>query len=53
MNPQLLITVRNIKVSSLWYQAVLGCQSGHGGSEYERLVLNGSDDHVAPPLGYA
>lgn len=24
-----------------WYQHLLGCQSGHGGTEYERLELNG------------
>ena len=27
--------------SSRWYREVLGCASGHGGSEYERLVDNG------------
>ncbi len=41
MNLQPLIAVRDVKVSSLWYQAVIGCQSGHGGSEYEQLVFDG------------
>jgi catechol-2,3-dioxygenase len=61
MNPQPLIAVRDVNVSSLWYQAVLNCQSGHGGSEYERLVLDGQmimqlhhwDVHEHPHLGNA
>lgn len=32
-----LICVRDVEASSLWYQQLLGCESGHGGSEYERL----------------
>ncbi|MGF1567497.1 MAG: VOC family protein [Nodosilinea sp.] len=59
MDPQPLITVRDVQASSLWYQAVLGCQSGHGGSEYERLVfddrlimqLHHWDAHDHPHLG--
>jgi extradiol dioxygenase family protein len=59
MNPQPLIAVRDVKASSLWYQAVIGCQSGHGGSEYERLMFNGQmvmqlhhwDAHEHPHLG--
>jgi predicted enzyme related to lactoylglutathione lyase len=30
-----------VEVSSHWYQQLLGCESGHGGSEYERLNSNG------------
>ena len=41
MNPQPFIAVRDVEASSLWYQAVLGCQSGHGGPEYERVVADG------------
>jgi hypothetical protein len=33
-----LIAVTNVEVSSRWYQHLLGCQSDHGGAEYERLV---------------
>jgi hypothetical protein len=48
-------------MSSLWYQAVIGCQSGHGGSEYEQLVFDGRmimqlhhwDTHEHPHLGNA
>jgi predicted enzyme related to lactoylglutathione lyase len=36
---QPLITVNDVKKSSKWYQKVLGCQSGHGGDEYEQLVI--------------
>jgi catechol 2,3-dioxygenase-like lactoylglutathione lyase family enzyme len=33
--------VRDVAASSRWYQQLLGCQSAHGGAEYERLVVNG------------
>jgi catechol 2,3-dioxygenase-like lactoylglutathione lyase family enzyme len=59
MHPQPLIAVRDVQASSLWYQAVLGCESGHGGSEYERLLYQGRivlqlhrwDAHEHPHLG--
>jgi catechol 2,3-dioxygenase-like lactoylglutathione lyase family enzyme len=41
MRPQPLIAVTNVERSSLWYQTLLGCQSAHGGAEYERLVSDG------------
>jgi catechol 2,3-dioxygenase-like lactoylglutathione lyase family enzyme len=40
MRPQPLIAVHDVATSSRWYQRLLGCESGHGGSEYERLILN-------------
>jgi catechol 2,3-dioxygenase-like lactoylglutathione lyase family enzyme len=42
MRPQPLIAVADVEASSRWYQRLLGCQSAHGGSEYERLVANGA-----------
>lgn len=36
-----LICVHDVEASSRWYQQLLGCQSGHGGNEYERLDSNG------------
>lgn len=36
-----LICVRDVEATSRWYQQLLGCESGHGGSEYERLNFNG------------
>ena len=39
--PQPLICVRDVEASSRWYQHLLGCQSAHGGAEYERLVSHG------------
>jgi catechol 2,3-dioxygenase-like lactoylglutathione lyase family enzyme len=42
MRPQPLICVTDVERSSRWYQAVLGCRSGHGGDEYERLIHDGS-----------
>jgi hypothetical protein len=33
--------VSDVEASSRWYQWLLGCQSAHGGTEYERLVSNG------------
>jgi len=41
MRSQPLICVRDVEASSRWYQRLLGCQSGHGGPEYERLVSEG------------
>ena len=41
MRPQPLICVRDVEASSRWYQLLLGCQSAHGGPEYERLVSRG------------
>ncbi len=41
MRPQPLICVRDVEASSRWYQQLLGCESAHGGREYERLVSNG------------
>jgi catechol 2,3-dioxygenase-like lactoylglutathione lyase family enzyme len=41
MRPQPLICVSDVETSSRWYQQLLGCESGHGGTEYERLVSRG------------
>jgi catechol 2,3-dioxygenase-like lactoylglutathione lyase family enzyme len=38
---QPLIAVRDVAASSRWYQALLGCESAHGGHEYEMLVSSG------------
>jgi len=34
-----LICVRDVELSSRWYQKLLGLVSGHGGKEYERLNI--------------
>ena len=47
LRPQPLIAVRDVEASSQWYQHLLGCQSAHGGKEYERLV---SDDELIMQL---
>jgi predicted enzyme related to lactoylglutathione lyase len=36
-----LICVHDVERSSRWYQQLLGCQSGHGGPNYERLNSQG------------
>ena len=36
-----MIAVRDVAGSSRWYQRLLGCESGHGGDEYEQLVKDG------------
>ena len=60
MQPQPLIAVQDVETASRWYQQLLGCRSGHGGSEYERLVdpegtmilqLHAWDAHEHPHLG--
>jgi hypothetical protein len=38
MKAQPLIAVSDVERSSRWYQQLLGCQSGHGGNEYEQIV---------------
>jgi catechol 2,3-dioxygenase-like lactoylglutathione lyase family enzyme len=38
VRPQPLIAVHDVEASSSWYQRLLGCRSGHGGAEYERLL---------------
>jgi catechol 2,3-dioxygenase-like lactoylglutathione lyase family enzyme len=41
MRPQPLIAVTDVEASSRWYQALFGCESGHGGDSYERLLADG------------
>lgn len=41
VRPQPLIAVTDVEASSRWYQRLLGCESAHGGPEYERLVSDG------------
>jgi len=36
-----LICVHDVPASSAWYRQLLGCTSGHGGDEYERLIAGG------------
>lgn len=36
-----MIAVRDVEASSRWYQYVLGATSGHGGKEYEQLLVDG------------
>jgi catechol 2,3-dioxygenase-like lactoylglutathione lyase family enzyme len=37
---QPLLCVRDVRAASRWYQKVLGAESGHGGDEYERVVVD-------------
>jgi len=41
MKPQPFIAVADVAASSRWYQELLGCESGHGGEEYERILHDG------------
>jgi hypothetical protein len=34
-----MVCVARVSKSSRFYQAALGCKSGHGGEEYERLLV--------------
>jgi catechol 2,3-dioxygenase-like lactoylglutathione lyase family enzyme len=36
-----MIAVRDVEKSSAWYGEVLGAASGHGGPEYEQLLVDG------------
>ena len=61
MKVQPLIAVKDVQLSSRWYQSVLGLRSGHGGCDYERLFegeelllqLHRWDVHDHPHLGQA
>jgi len=35
---EVMLFVRDVEVSSAWYQELLGARSAHGGSEYEMLT---------------
>jgi catechol 2,3-dioxygenase-like lactoylglutathione lyase family enzyme len=41
IRPQPLIAVADVAAASGWYQRILGASSGHGGDEYERLMVDG------------
>lgn len=41
IRPQPLITVADVPAASRWYQRALGAVSGHGGRDYERLLVDG------------
>ncbi|WP_110984947.1 VOC family protein [Acaryochloris thomasi] len=41
MKVEPLISVRDVEASSLFYQTLLGCESAHGGDEYEMLTHEG------------
>jgi|SRR5215211_7204890 len=41
LRSQPLICVRDVAASSRWYRQLLGCTSGHGGDEYERVMAGG------------
>ena len=60
MQPQPMIAVNDVEASSAWYQSLLHCHSGHGGTEYEQLIdhsdqlilqLHHWDAHEHPFLG--
>jgi catechol 2,3-dioxygenase-like lactoylglutathione lyase family enzyme len=36
-----MISVVDVPTASAWYQRVLGATSGHGGAEYEQLLVDG------------
>jgi catechol 2,3-dioxygenase-like lactoylglutathione lyase family enzyme len=41
LRPQPMIAVADVEAASRWYQHVLGACSGHGGAEYEQLLVDG------------
>jgi catechol 2,3-dioxygenase-like lactoylglutathione lyase family enzyme len=42
IRPQPLIAVADVARATPWYQRVLGATSGHGGPEYEQLLVDGN-----------
>ena len=60
MRPQPLICTSDVEATSRWFQNLLGCQSAHGGPNYERLEAKGElilqlhhwqVDHHHGPIG--
>ncbi len=60
VRPQPLLAVSDVEATSRWYQRLLGCQSAHGGPDYERLERDGrlimqlhhwAVDHHHGPIG--
>jgi catechol 2,3-dioxygenase-like lactoylglutathione lyase family enzyme len=54
-----MIAVADVQQASRWYQQVLGATSGHGGPEYEQLMVGGeldaqivTDVHLNPNAGH-
>lgn len=41
MKSQPMIAVLDVEASSIFYQGLLGAVSGHGGKEYEQLLVDG------------
>ncbi|WP_040454898.1 VOC family protein [Kribbella catacumbae] len=41
VRPQPMIVVTDVEKSSAWYCEVLGATSGHGGPEYEQVLVDG------------
>ncbi len=42
MQSETMITVRDVRASSRFYQQVLDAKSGHGGEEYEQITRDGT-----------
>ena len=42
VRPQPMISVADVERAGRWYQDVLGATSGHGGPEYEQLLVDGT-----------
>ena len=40
VRPQPMIAVADVERTSLWYQQILGATSGHGGADYEQLLVS-------------
>lgn len=41
VRPQPLLVVADVQRAGRWYRLLLGAESGHGGDEYERLLVDG------------
>lgn len=42
IRPQPLLVVADVKRASRWYRQMLDATSGHGGDEYEQVLVDGS-----------
>jgi len=42
VRPQPLLAVADVPAASSWYQQFLGARRGHGGDDYDRLLVSGA-----------
>ena len=53
VRPQPMLVVPDVPATSRWYQQVLGAVSGHGGPEYEQVLVDDDNRSARGTSGIA